>query len=148
MKTSTAKDGQCLCGATRVAPAKPGSQVSACHCGMCRRWGGGPALAIDCGVDVSVEGENHIEVFDSSAWAVRGFCRRCGTHLFYRIKASGQYVLPAGLFQVEADLSFDHQIFIDRKPDYYEFANVTENLTEAQVFAKYAPPTTDEEPPA
>ena len=33
---------------------------------------------------------------------------------------------------------FKEQIFIDRKPSYYEFANQTENLTEAEVFAKFA----------
>jgi len=29
--------------------------------------------------------------------------------------------------------------FIDRNPSYYEFANQTLNLTEAEVFAKFAP---------
>ncbi len=29
--------------------------------------------------------------------------------------------------------------FIDKKPAYYDFANSTNTLTEAQVFEKYAP---------
>jgi hypothetical protein len=38
-------------------------------------------------------------------------------------------------------LVFDHQVFIDEKPSYYCFPNETENLTGAEVFAKYAPST-------
>jgi hypothetical protein len=36
-------------------------------------------------------------------------------------------------------IEFKEQIFIDRKPSYYEFANRTLNLTEAEVFAKFMP---------
>ncbi len=34
---------------------------------------------------------------------------------------------------------FDHQIFIDEKPDYYSFSNKTYNVTGEEVFAQYAP---------
>jgi len=40
------------------------------------------------------------------------------------------------LFSAESKLRFDHQIFIDRKPDYYSFANETKNLTGEEVFAQ------------
>ena len=103
---------------------------------MCRRWGGGPLLAVDCGTAVKIAGDAHVGVFDSSQWAERGFCTRCGTHVFYRLKQSGQYLVPAGLLD-DAQLSFTHQVFIDEKPAYYEFVNETENMTGAEVFAKY-----------
>ena len=80
----------------------------------------------------------------SSDWAERGFCNRCGTHLFYRLKAQGQVILPAGLFDDDTGLEFEHQIFIDRKPPYYTFADNTRDMTEAEVFAKYAPAAEDE----
>ncbi len=35
---------------------------------------------------------------------------------------------------------FDKQIFIDEKPSFYCFANETNKMTGAEVFAKYAPP--------
>ena len=84
-------------------------------------------------------GEADIAVFRSSDWAERGFCRQCGGHLVYRLKENQQYVVPVGLFDNCEDIVFDHQIFIDKKPPYYEFANKTKNMTEAEVFAKYAP---------
>jgi len=96
-------------------------------------------MAIDCGTDVSIEGADSITLYDSSPWAERAFCAKCGTSLFYRLKESGQYSMSAGIFDDMDDLVFDSQIFIDEKPSYYEFANETTNMTGAEVFAKYAP---------
>jgi len=97
-------------------------------------------LAIDCGTDVQLQGEEAISVYNSSAWAERGFCSRCGTHLFYRMKQNNQYIVPAGLFDQSDNFQFDQQIFIDEKPEYYEFANHTHNMTGAEVFAQFTQP--------
>ena len=137
--TSTAK-GHCLCGKVKISVPAASHSLGVCHCGMCRRWAGGPLFAIDCGNEVSFEGEDNIGVFESSDWAERGFCKNCGSNLFYRLKESRQYIMPLGLFDDLNDIVFDHQIFIDEKPGYYEFANDTHNMTGAEVFAKYAPP--------
>ncbi len=98
-------------------------------------------MAVDCGTEVSFEGEDNISVFDTSEWAQRGFCNRCGSHLFYRLKASNQYMMMAGLFEDQHAFVFSRQVFIDRKPSYYRFADQTTNMTEAEVFARYAPPS-------
>lgn len=34
---------------------------------------------------------------------------------------------------------FKEQIFVDSKPDFYDFANATDKMTGAEVFAKFAP---------
>ncbi|MFV0665299.1 GFA family protein [Denitromonas sp.] len=132
--------GTCLCGAVTLSVARPATSVGACHCRMCRKWGGGPLLAVECGTAVTIAGEDSVTVFDSSPWAQRGFCKHCGTHLFYRLKEAQQYHLPAGLFDEAPGFSFDQQIFVDEQPAYYRFANDTRNLTGAEVFALYAPP--------
>ena len=98
-------------------------------------------MAVDCGTDVAFEGEENISVYNSSEWAERGFCRQCGSHLFYRLKENKQYIMPAGLFDDTDVFVFDHQVFIDKKPSYYAFADETSDMTEAEVFAKYAPPS-------
>jgi hypothetical protein len=54
-------------------------------------------MEVNCGQAVSFDGEEHLSVFDSSKWAERGFCRSCGTHLFYRIKETGQHMIPVGI---------------------------------------------------
>lgn len=132
--------GRCLCGAVNLTIRTIDYNLGACHCDMCRRWGGGPFLAIDCGTDVQIDGGENVTVFSSSTWAERGFCSRCGTHLFYRLKESQQYVVPIGLLNDDPQVHFKGQIFIDEKPEYYSFANETENMTGAEVFAKYGAP--------
>ena len=129
--------GQCLCGKVDITAQNPSNSVGACHCRMCRRWGGGPFMEIDCGVDVQFGGSDYISVFDSSDWAERGFCSNCGTHLFYRLKGSGQHMVPVGLFEESENLAFDMQVFIDEKPEYYSFSEKTKKLTGAEIFALY-----------
>lgn len=139
MTAESNHSGRCLCGAVRVNVETPESTVSACHCNMCRRWGGGPLLSVHSDGGVSFQGGEAIGVFASSEWAERGFCTRCGTHLFYRLKGSEQYGIPVGLLDGDA-WRVTEDIFVDEKPAYYELANDTRKLTGAEVFALYAPP--------
>lgn len=134
--TTNRMQGQCLCGAVTIS-AETNTHVDACHCGMCRRWGGGPLLAVSCGSNVQIEGKENVSIYDSSEWAERGFCRHCGTHLFYRFKSADAYAVPAGLFQDQEQLALAEQIYIDSKPAYYAFANVTPLLTEAEVLRRF-----------
>lgn len=133
---STTRQGACLCGAVRVT-ARPRAAVGVCHCSMCRQWGGGPLFAVECDGEVSFDGAEHISVYDSSGWAERGFCARCGTHLFYRLKTEAHYALPVWLFPDDVDWRFAEQIFIDEKPPFYSFAERTPALTGAEVFARH-----------
>ncbi len=131
--------GRCLCGAVKFTAKNINNNVAACHCGMCRRWGGGPLIAVSCGIEVAFEGEENITVYNSSDWAERGFCKKCGSHLFYRLKEINEHQMPAGLFDNQGSFNFDLQVFIDRKPSFYSFANKTNEMTEAEVIEKYAP---------
>lgn len=130
--------GRCLCGDVEVTATPKDQHAGACHCNTCRRWGGGPFMTIESGPETQINGDDFVGRFQSSEWAERGFCKQCGTHLFYRLTGNGAYFLPAGLFLdepgFEAALDFDHQVFIDQKPDYYNFSNDTKKLTAAQVF--------------
>lgn len=131
------QDGRCLCGKVKFTAKNRGNKVAACHCGMCRRWGGGPLIEVECGTEVTFTGEDNISVYDSSEWAERGFCRHCGTHLFYRLKDTQEYMMLVGLFENQQNLIFKEQVFIDEKPDYYSFANKTSELTGAEIYEMY-----------
>lgn len=141
MSDLNAGKGRCLCGAVHISTQTMSAHVGACHCGMCRKWGGGPLLAVDCGSDVTFLGKENISIFDSSEWAERGFCSKCGSHLFYRLKAQNLYIVPVGLFDHCVTLIFDHQIFIEEKPAFYSFSNKTKDMTGAEVFAQFATPS-------
>lgn len=138
MSTKQNLKGRCLCSAVTISAASADTKLGACHCAMCRRWAGGPYLALDCGTEVSFEGEQNIGVFDSSDWAERGFCKQCGSNLFYRLKQNKQYIMSPGLFDDIGDITFDHQVFIEEKPAYYDFANKTHNMTGEECFAAFA----------
>lgn len=137
MKSVSEHHGKCLCGAVRVTATPRSMNIDACHCVMCQKWGGGPLLAVECEGTTEFEGTDNISVFDSSDWAERGFCKKCGTHLFYRLKEDGHYAIPVGLFDDSDEWNFAAQIFIDQKPPFYSFANKTKNLTGEEVFAQY-----------
>jgi hypothetical protein len=132
----SAVKGSCLCGAVNISTSVSNS-VAACHCNMCRQWGGGPLLAVECGNDVSFNGKENIGIYQSSEWAERGFCNKCGSHLFYKYKQNDRYFMPVGIFDRNENFIFDSQIFIDEKPEYYCFANETKNMTGAEAFEEF-----------
>ncbi|MEQ8736394.1 MAG: GFA family protein [Rhodospirillaceae bacterium] len=139
MSDVSEKYGKCLCGAVSITAKAASNHVGACHCRMCRRWSGGPYVEINCGTEVSFAGQENISVFSSSDWAERGFCAKCGTHLFYRIKETKEHMMPVGLFECdEGTLAFTTQVFVDEKPSYYSFANETQNMTGPEIFAMFS----------
>ena len=121
--------GSCLCGMVKVAANSINHHIGACHCNMCRKWGGAALLGVECNDGVSFEGEENIQVYPSSQWAERGFCQQCGSHLFYRLKENNHYYIPVGILDNDEDLIFDTEVFIEEKPNYYSFANETKKMT-------------------
>ena len=132
--------GSCLCGAVSLSSTNLDNHVAACHCSMCRKWGGGPLLGVEC-TNISFSGEENIGIYQSSAWAERGFCKNCGGHLFYRLKENNHYYIPVGILDNSEGLVFDLQVFIEEKPEYYSFANETKNMTGAELFAQFTAPS-------
>lgn len=131
--------GRCLCGAVRYRAALKNREVGACHCSMCRRWSGGPLLGVEPDGAVAFDNEEQIGAYRASEWGERGFCRQCGTNLFWRMQDGSHVVLCAGTLDDASGLRLTNEIFIDEKPAYYDFANETNKLTGQQVFEMFAP---------
>lgn len=123
--------GRCLCGAVTFKAESLDPHVHACHCGMCRRWSGGPALAAQVG-NIVFDGEANISLYASSDWAERGFCAKCGTNLFYRVKENGMTMLWSGTLDDPSELTLAGEIYIDSKPPGYDFAGDHPRQTEAE----------------
>lgn len=143
MTDTTRMQGECLCGAVRITANEASHSVCACHCETCRRWAGAPFMEVGCGQAVTFDGEEHVAVYASSDWAERGFCRQCGTHLFYRLKSTGEHMVPVGLLGDSDALKFEKQVFVDEKPAYYRFENDTQNLTGPELFALFSQPDSE-----
>jgi len=130
--------GQCLCGAVKFTAEGVPHDVAACHCNMCRRWAGGPFFAVEAEA-VRFYGKEDLGRYRSSNWAERGFCKACGSNLFYRVIDTDQYLMAPGTFDDQSGFRMAMQVFIDEKPAYYTFADETKMMTGAEVFAMYAP---------
>ncbi len=137
MSVESAKHGGCLCGAVRFTATLRQHKFGVCHCGSCRKWASGPYFAVGCGRQVTFEDETELAIYASSEWAERGFCRKCGTSLFYRLRDAGNYQMALGAFDDAGDLEFASQVFIDEKPASYDFANATRKMTGRQVIDTY-----------
>lgn len=128
----------CLCGSVKITAQNINPKFTVCHCESCRTWGGAPFFALHCGPNVSIEGEQNIKMYQSSSWASRGFCAECGSHLFYKLKATAEYNIPVGLFPDLKGLEMDMQYFSDQRPDHYCFSNQTKEMTKAEIMTYFA----------
>lgn len=127
--------GQCLCGAVRFSAQDVRRKTGACHCGQCRRWASGPYCAVPAG-SVRFEGEDSLGRYRSSGWAERGFCKSCGSSLFYRMVEDDRYMMAVGSFDDQSRFELAFQVFIDEKPGFYSFAQETATSTGDDFFAR------------
>jgi hypothetical protein len=86
MTNPTTYSGGCLCGAVRFEVEVPTKWCAHCHCSLCRR-AHGAAFVTWFGVENDrfrfLEGESDVGWYASTEEARRGFCRRCGSTLFF-----------------------------------------------------------------
>lgn len=125
--------GGCLCGDVRFKATDVETHHHACHCGICRRWTGGPLFAAQVGA-LALENEQSVSRYASSEWADRGFCARCGSSLFYHLTAADRYFVPVGAFDDSDAFSLSLELCTDQKKGDYGFAGNLPGLTEQQVF--------------
>ena len=77
--------GGCHCGAVRYEVSGEPQHVALCHCSDCRKSSGAPMVAWAAFAEEQfklVEGEP--VTFNSSGSAMRSFCPKCGSGLYYR----------------------------------------------------------------
>jgi len=120
------RQGGCMCGAVRFTAREVPAQFGICHCEMCRRWTGSALLSVSVPTEnVAWHGREHIATLQSSEWAERAWCRKCGTGLYYRVTEKnewfGETEIPIGLFDDADGFALDNEIYIDMKPDSYAY---------------------------
>jgi hypothetical protein len=79
--------GGCLCGAVTFTATLPSKWCAHCHCSMCRKahgagyvtWVGFEQGQVSIGDD-----SGQLEWYKSSPGAQRGFCRQCGSTMFFK----------------------------------------------------------------
>ncbi len=129
--------GRCLCGGCEFTASIKSKTFDSCHCSMCRRWSGGPGLTVEIDGALHFKNEQFVTAYSSSDWAERGFCRQCGSHLFYRLKSGQHLNIPLGVLENINDFQFSTQIYVDHKPSCYSFENKTKMMTEEDVLRAF-----------
>ena len=119
--------GSCLCGAVRIEVRGPLEHApEACHCAQCRR----KTSHVFVGVNVrrallDVQGDENVAWYRSSESVERGFCRTCGSALFWKPTLAGyDYTSVAmGLFDPPTGTRLAKHTFVGEKGDYYDIAD-------------------------
>lgn len=111
--------GHCLCGAVAYEVNGSLTDTHACHCGQCRRQGGHYVVATSAKrADFTLTEQRGLAWYRSSEFARRGFCRECGSALFWDDDGD-EISINVGNMDAPTDLSVKSHIFVDDKGDYY-----------------------------
>jgi len=130
--------GQCLCGAVAFTGTPcPDDGISVCHCGQCRRWASGPYTSLRFANGVTLTRSDGLVWFASSDIGERGFCRDCGASLFWRkTGAERDWAVSVGAVGEGHEQEIVEHIWIDDKPDFYDFADGAPRKTAAECLAE------------
>lgn len=129
--------GRCLCGAIGFEVNGPMRDVVVCHCGQCRRLHGAPpGYSQASWENIRLTGAEELAWFQSSERARRGFCRICGSSLFWEPIDTGRVSIAAGCLDGPTGLRTVRHIFVHDKGDYYEIADGLEQLSGSMADAR------------
>ncbi|MEM1073309.1 MAG: GFA family protein [Pseudomonadota bacterium] len=127
-------EGQCLCGAVTVEAELAKTELTACHCDMCRRHTSGIFIGLSP-VQSSIKMNGPAKSFRSSEWAERGFCPECGSTLWYGTVHDGARYLAAGLFDNAAGGTVTYEYYSDVCPQGYRLKDVKKRMTTEETIA-------------
>ena len=80
-------EGQCYCGAVKIAVTGESVGAGYCHCKNCRSWSAGPVNAFTLWPTAAVEvtqGAEHIGEYNANENTYRQWCTQCGGNLLAR----------------------------------------------------------------
>ncbi|MFZ7126191.1 MAG: GFA family protein [Desulfobacterales bacterium] len=116
--------GGCLCGSVRYEVRGALMPVINCHCSKCRRFHGHAAAY------TATRRENLIliderglawyrSVQDETPDVYRGFCRECGSSLFWDPRGKLNISIAAGSIDPPTGLFTERHVWVSQKTDYY-----------------------------
>jgi hypothetical protein len=116
--------GRCNCGAVTFVAAGPFRPAVACHCRSCRRQSGHFLAATETPrAGLRLSGEDQLQWYAATGIARRGFCRSCGSHLFWDRHGSEDISILMGCLDEPTGIRLGEHIFVAEKGDYYDIAD-------------------------
>ena len=123
MNAPAERAGGCLCAAVRyrITTAEV-RDLFACHCTQCRKTSGHFVVATACAtahLDLS-DPDGALTWYASSPDAERGFCRVCGSSLFWRHRHGDTTSIMAGSLDNADGLRIREHIYTNDAGGYYD----------------------------
>lgn len=113
--------GSCLCGGVAFEINGPLRPVVACHCTQCRKQTGHFGAFTACAnADLTFTRQDSLAWYRASDVAARGFCKTCGSVLFWKGDGRDYTSIAAGSLDGPTGLALEGHIFCADKGDYYE----------------------------
>ena len=113
--------GSCSCGAVSWEVEGEMRPVVACHCTQCRKQTGHYFAATNTSNDnLTITGGDHLTWYEASESAKRGFCKHCGSALFWKPDGRDYTSILAGSIDGDSGLKLREHIFVADKGDYYD----------------------------
>jgi len=120
--------GGCLCGEVRFEIHGTLMDVIDCHCSKCRRFHG------HVGAYTATDRENLVllqshtlkwfrSVTDETPNVHRGFCRECGSSLFWDPRGKPRISIAAGALDEPTGLTTAGHVWVSQIGDYYEITD-------------------------
>ena len=114
----------CLCGAVQIKIAGELPAPTACHCSMCRKQSGHHWASIELPRDqMTVTGADHVQWYQASEKVRRGFCKTCGSFLFFDALFQDWTAISMGAFDTPTQAKLSLHIYTDDKGDYYDIVD-------------------------
>lgn len=114
----------CLCGAVKVEVEGELKAPDACHCSMCRKTSGHFWVSTDLPRErVTIHGAENITWYQSSEKVRRGFCKTCGSAMFFDPIFRDWTAIAMGAFDGRTGTHIEKHIFVGDKGDYYDIAD-------------------------
>lgn len=117
--------GRCLCGAVAYEVEPERDEADACHCDECRRWSGHYWASVNAPIASLrvTRGDDRLGWHQSSPKVRRGFCRDCGSALFWHPNGNREHAhiisVSAGSLDRPTGVKLTRHIFVAEKGDYY-----------------------------
>ena len=116
--------GGCLCGAVRFEVSGPLRDVVNCHCSMCQKLHGiFGAHSKAKKNNIAIIEDRGLKWYRTSKIAQRGFCRECGSRLFWKPDEQDATGILAGSLDRPTGLKTMGHIFVGEKADFYEISD-------------------------
>ena len=112
--------GGCHCGEVRYEVCGELHDAVICHCNLCRKLHGHVSSYARIGKDaLHLIRDEGLRWYRLSDQPDRGFCKECGSSLFWRPVRSEEVAITPGTLDGATGIATSGQIFCADKGDYY-----------------------------